>query len=104
VFVPLCEVHRGLEPWVARRCAPPRGASSRRGWHEFRTSDEVLGPFIRGDVEVYLLEQLFGGDGCFLEYGSDEGRVIGSPVEVFNHRRLDDFGDAVPRGLKPLEV
>ena len=72
------------------------------GWHGFRTFDEVLGPFIRGDVEVCLLEQLFEGDECFLEYGSDEGRVIGSPVEVFNHRR--DFGDAVPHGLKPLEV
>jgi hypothetical protein len=39
-----------------------------------------------------------------LEYGSDEGRVIGSPVEVFNYRRLGDFGDAIPHGLKPLEV
>ena len=73
----------------------------RRGFH---ASDEVLGPFIRGDVEVCLPEQLFGGDMCFLEYGSDEGRVIGSLVEVFNHRRLGDFGDAVPQGLKPLEV
>jgi hypothetical protein len=39
-----------------------------------------------------------------LEYGSDEGRVIGSPIEVFNYRRLGDFGDAIPHGLKPLEV
>ena len=63
-----------------------------RGWRGFHTSDEVLGPFIRGDVEVCLPEQLFGGDGCFLEYGSDEGRVIRSTVEVFNYRRLVDFG------------
>ena len=34
----------------------------------------------------------------------DEGRVIGSPVEIFNHRCLGDFGDAVPHGMKPLEV
>jgi hypothetical protein len=33
----------------------------------------------------------------------DEGRVIGSPVEVFDHRHLGDFGDAVLHGLKPLE-
>jgi hypothetical protein len=75
-----------------------------RGWCRFHASYEVLGPFIRGDVEVCLLEQLFGGGWHFLEYGSDEGRVIGSPVEVFNHRCLGDFGDAVPHGLKPLEV
>jgi hypothetical protein len=73
-------------------------------WRGFRASDEVLGSFIRGDVEVRLPEQLFGGGGCFLEYGSDEGRVIGSPVEVFDHCRLGDFGDAVPHGLKHLEV
>jgi hypothetical protein len=75
-----------------------------RGWRGFRASDEVLGSFIRDDVEVHLPEQLFGGGGCFLEYGSDEGRVIGSPVEVFDHCRLDIFRDAVPHGLKPLKV
>jgi hypothetical protein len=37
-----------------------------RWWSRFRTSDEVLGPFIQGDVEVCLSEQLFGGDRCFL--------------------------------------
>jgi hypothetical protein len=74
------------------------------GWCGFRASDEVLGPFIRVDVEVCLPEQLFGGGRCFLEYGSDEGRVIGSPVEVFNHRCLSDFGDVVPHCLKSLEV
>jgi hypothetical protein len=73
-------------------------------WRRFRTFNEVLGLFIHGYVEVYLLEQLFRGDGCFLEYGSNEGRVIGSLVEVFNHRRLGDFGNEVPHGLKPLEV
>jgi hypothetical protein len=76
-------------------------------WHEwcgFRASDEVLGPFIQGDVEVCLSEQLFRGGRRFLEYGLDEGRVIGSLVEVFNHHRLGDLGDAVPHGLKPLEV
>jgi hypothetical protein len=75
-----------------------------REWSKFCTSDEVLGPFICGDVEVGLSKQLFGGGGRFLQYGSDEGRDIGSPVEIFNHRCLGDFGDAVPHGLKPLEV
>jgi hypothetical protein len=41
--------------------------------HGFRASNEVLGPLIRGDVDVRLLEQLFGGGWRFLEYGSDEG-------------------------------
>jgi hypothetical protein len=75
-----------------------------RGWCRFHTSDEVLGPLICGDVEVCLSKQLFGGGGRFLQYGSDEGRVIGSLVEIFNHSCLGDFGDAVPHGLKPLEV
>jgi hypothetical protein len=74
------------------------------GWRGFLASNEVLGPFIRSDVEVCLPEQLFGGGRCFLEYGSDECRIIGSSVKVFHHRCLDDFGDAVPRCLKPLEV
>jgi hypothetical protein len=73
------------------------------GWHGFRAHDEVLGPFIRGDVDVCLPKQLFGGGWCFLEYGSDKGRVVGPPVEVFNYGRLSDFGDAVPHCLKPLE-
>jgi hypothetical protein len=75
-----------------------------RVWCGLRASYEVLGMFIRGDVEVCLLEQLFGGGWRFLEYGSDESQVIGSPIEIFNHRCLDDFGDMVPHGLKPLEV
>jgi hypothetical protein len=111
VSVPLCVVHHGLERRVAQRCAPPRGAPAPIWllvrvtlWRGFCASDEVLGPLICGDVEVYLPEQLFGSGRCFLEYGSDEGQVIGSPVEVFNHYRLDDYGDSVPHGLKPLEV
>jgi hypothetical protein len=38
-----------------------------------------------------------------LEYGSDEGRVVGSPIEVFNYGCLSDFGDAVPHCLKSFE-
>jgi hypothetical protein len=71
--------------------------------HRFHAPDVVLGPFIHDDADVYLLEQLFGGGWCFLEYSSDEGRVVGSPVEVLNYGRLSDFGDAVPHCLKPLE-
>jgi hypothetical protein len=74
-----------------------------RGWHGFRAPDEVLGPFICGDVDVCLLEQLFGGGWCFLEYGSDAGRVVGSTVKILNYNRFSDFGDAVPHCLKPFE-
>jgi hypothetical protein len=73
-------------------------------WCGFSTSDEVLGPLVSSDVEVCLSKQLFRGGRCFLQYGSDEGRVIGSLVEIFNHHCLGDFGDAVSHGLKPLEV
>jgi hypothetical protein len=38
-----------------------------------------------------------------LEYGSDEGRVVGSPIEVFNYGCLIDFRDAVPHCLKSFE-
>jgi hypothetical protein len=116
VFVRLRGAHHGLKRRVVRRRVPPHEASSPApvrllvrialwcGWCRFRTSEEVLGPLICSDVEVCLSTQLFGGGGRFLQYGSDEGRVIGSPVEIFNHRCLGDFGDVVPHGLKPLEV
>jgi hypothetical protein len=85
--------------------------SSWRGWHRFRAPDEVLGPFIHSDLDVRFSEQLFGGGWHFLEYGSDEGQVVGShegqvvgsPVEVFNDGRLSDIGDAVPHYLKSFE-
>jgi hypothetical protein len=53
---------------------------------------------------VRFSKQLFGGGRRFLQYGSDEGRVIRSPVEVLNHCCLSDLGDTVSHGLKPLEV
>jgi hypothetical protein len=69
-----------------------------------RSSDEVLGPLVSGDVEVRFSKQLFGGGRRFLQYSLDESRVIGSPVEIFNHRCLSDFGDVISHGLKPIEV
>jgi hypothetical protein len=73
-------------------------------WCRFRSSDEVLGPLVSGDVEVCFSKQLFGGGRRFLQYGSDEGRVIGPSIEIFNHRCLSDFEDMISHGLKPLEV
>jgi hypothetical protein len=61
-------------------------------WRRFCSPDEVLGPFVSSDVEVCFSKQLFGGGRRFLEYGSDEGRVIRSPVEVLNHCCLSDLG------------
>jgi hypothetical protein len=75
----------------------------RRGRHRFCTSDEVLGPLIHGDVDVRLLEQLFGGDWCLLKYGLDDGRVVGSRIEVVNHSCFNDFRDVVLNRLKPFE-
>jgi hypothetical protein len=79
-------------------CIPPW-----HGWCGFCASDEVLGPLIRDDVDVCLPKQLFGGGWRLLEYGSDEGRVVGSPIEVFNYGRLSDFGDVVPHCLKSFK-
>jgi hypothetical protein len=75
---------------------------SRCGWHGLCASNEVLSPLIRGDVDVRLPEQLFRGGGCFLKYGSDKSQIVGSPIEVFNHYRLNDLGDTVPHCLKPF--
>jgi hypothetical protein len=38
-----------------------------------RSPDEVLSPFVGGDVEVRFPEQLLGGGRRLLQYGSDEG-------------------------------
>ena len=73
-------------------------------WCGLCSSDEVLGPLVGGDVEVGFPEQLFGGSRRLLQYGSDEGRVIGSSVEVLDHGRLRDLGDTISHGLEPFEV
>jgi hypothetical protein len=73
-------------------------------WCRLRSSDEVLSSFVGGDVEVRLLEQLLGGGRCLLKYGSDEGRVIRSPIEVLDHCCLRNLGDTISHGLKPFEV
>jgi hypothetical protein len=69
-----------------------------------RSLDEVLSLFVGGDVEVCFLKQLLGGGQRLLQYGSNEGRVIRSPVEILNHRYLSDLGVAISHGLKSLEV
>jgi hypothetical protein len=69
-----------------------------------RSSDEVLSSLVDGDVEVGFPEQLLRGSRRFLQYGSDEGRVIGSSVEVLDHSRLRDLGDTISHGLEPFEV
>ena len=33
----------------------------------------------------------------------DKNRVVGSPIEIFNHGCLDNLGDAVPHHLKSSE-
>jgi hypothetical protein len=73
------------------------------GRHMLRASNEVLGPLVRDDVDVRLPEQLFGSGRCFLKYGPDKGRVVESPIEVFNHSRLNDFWNTVPHRLKSFK-
>jgi hypothetical protein len=91
---PLLATLVGLLVHVTPRCRQSR----------LHSPDEVLSLFVGGDVEVRFLELLLGGGRCLLQYGSDESRVIGSPVEVLNHCCLSDLGDAISHGLKPLEV
>jgi hypothetical protein len=84
----------GLLVRVASRCRRCRLCSS----------DEVLSSFVGGDVEVGFPEQLLRGSQRLLQYGSDEGRVIRSPVEVLDHCRFRDLRDMISHGLKSLEV
>jgi hypothetical protein len=65
-----------------------------------RVADEVMCPFIGGDIDVRLSKQLFRGGGSLLEGGSDEGRVVRPTIEVINHDSLRDVRDEVPHGLK----
>jgi hypothetical protein len=76
---------------------------SRCGWYGLCASNQVPSSLIRGDVDVRLPEHLFEGGRCFLKYGPNKGRVVGSPIEVFNHSRLSDLGNTVPHCLKPFE-
>jgi hypothetical protein len=73
-------------------------------WCGLRSPDEVLSSLVGGDVEVGFLEQLLGGSRRLLQYGSDEGRVIGSSVEVLDHGCLRDLGDTISHGLEPFEI
>jgi hypothetical protein len=38
-----------------------------------------------------------------LKYGSNESRIVGSPIEVFDHGRLNNLRDTVPYCLKSSE-
>jgi hypothetical protein len=91
---PLLPTFVGLLVRVASRCCRCRLCSS----------DEVLSSFVGGDVEVGFPEQLLEGSQCLLQYGSDEGRVIRSLVEVLDHCRFCDLGDMISHGLKSFEV
>jgi hypothetical protein len=91
---PLLPTFVGLLVRVASRCCRCRLCSS----------DEVLSSFVDGDVEVGFPKQLLGGSRCLMQYGSYEGRVIRSPVEVLGHCRFCDLWDTTSHGLKSFEV
>jgi hypothetical protein len=63
---PLLPIPVGLLVHVAPWCR----------WCRFRSSDEVLGPLVSGDVEVCLSKQLFRGGQRFLQYGLDKGESL----------------------------
>jgi hypothetical protein len=91
---PLLPTFVGLLVCVAPRCRRCRLCSS----------DEVLSPFVGGDVEVGFPEQLLRGSRRLLQYGSNEGRVIRSPVEVLDYCRFRDLEDMISHGLKSFQV
>jgi hypothetical protein len=91
---PLLPTLVGLLVRVASRCCRCR----------LRSSDEVPSSLVGGYIEVGFSEQLFRGSRRLLQYGSNEGRVIGSLVEIFDHRRFRDLGDTISHGLESFEV
>jgi hypothetical protein len=48
-------------------------------------ANEAVRPVVGGDVDVRFPEELLQGGMGFLEDSSDEGRVVGSMVEVIPH-------------------
>jgi hypothetical protein len=78
--------------------------ASRRHRCRLCSPDEVLSSFVGCVVEVGFPEQLLGGSRRFLQYGTEEGRVIRSPVEVLDHCCFCDLGDMISHGLKSFEV
>jgi hypothetical protein len=91
---PLLSTLVGLLVRVASRCR----------WCRLCSSDEVLSSFVGGDLEVGFSKQLLGGSRRLLQYGSDEGRVIRSSIEVLDHCRFRDLGDTISLRLKSLEL
>jgi hypothetical protein len=96
-----CTSSRGL---FSQRLSGCWFASRRGAAGAVSSADEVLSSLVGGDVEVGFPEQLLGGSRRLLQYGSDEGRAIGSSVEVLDHGRLCDLGDTISHGLEPFEV
>jgi hypothetical protein len=54
--------------------------------------DEVVGPLVSDDIDVDVVEELFGGRRSFLE----ECPITRPPIVVLNHSRFADVGDVIP--------
>jgi hypothetical protein len=68
-----------------------------------RWLNEVMGSLVDGDVHGGFLEELLGHHGGLLKHGPHEDLILRSPVEVLDHRCVDDVRDAISNGLKALE-
>lgn len=60
-------------------------------------------PIVGGDVDVCFPEELLRGGMGFLEDSLDEGRVVGSMVEVLDHSCFSDTRNVIPHGLEMLK-
>jgi hypothetical protein len=67
----------------------------RRG-HELWLVDEVTGPLVSDDVDVVLMEELFGGHWSLLEDGLYEDLIMRPPIEVLDHCLITDVEDVIP--------
>lgn len=62
-----------------------------------------MGLIVSGDIDISLLEELFGGRRAHLKDIPYEGPIVRPPIKVLDHRRFVNVGDAVSHGLEMLQ-
>jgi hypothetical protein len=94
-----------FSPWIRASYSAALLEAGNNNWRAYlRCSPPGAMKRIPAPAPCSFPEQLLGGSRRFLQYGSNEGRVIGSSIEVLDHGRLRDLGDTISHGLEPFEV
>lgn len=65
--------------------------------------NKTVGPIVSSDVDVSLLEELFGGRRAFLKDIPYESPVVRPLIKVLDHHHFVIVGDAISHGLEMHE-